>query len=130
MKKLMSMLMILMLLAGFAMAEAEDWTQLLQRAEAGDAAAQVALGDCYYEGNGVEQNYTIAAQWYLKAAEQGSMEGQYKLGMCYYNGYGVAQDMERASYWMLLACEQGEKYGDVMETEEDLAELNLAGEYE
>ena len=113
MKKLLGMLLVLLLAAGVCCAE--ELTDLLARAEAGDPAAQVAVGDCYYEGRGVELNYTIAAQWYQKAAEQGYMEGQYKLGMCYYNGHGVPKNMERASYWLLEVTEKGEKYGNSMD---------------
>ena len=29
------------------------------------------LGDCYYKGQGVPQDYAQAVSWYRKAAEQG-----------------------------------------------------------
>ena len=38
-------------------------------AEQGDIDAQTAVGNLYYEGWGVEQNYTSAANWFRKAAE-------------------------------------------------------------
>ena len=33
--------------------------------------AQLELGLCYYEGNGVEKSYDDAVKWYRRAAEQG-----------------------------------------------------------
>lgn len=35
-------------------------------------SAQNELGDCYYYGLGVEQNYEEAVKWYRKSAEQGN----------------------------------------------------------
>lgn len=116
MKRMISSLIVL-LLACSAIAEM-DFAMLLQQAEQGDAAAQVASGDCYYEDNGAELDYTVASQWYMKAAEQGDMEGQYKLGCCYLNGHGVRKDMQQATYWLMAAAEQG--VADQVQVEEDL----------
>jgi len=33
------------------------------------ADAQTSLGQMYEDGEGVEQNYALAAEWYRKAAE-------------------------------------------------------------
>ena len=49
--------------------------------EAGKAAYN--LGEKYYFGQGVPQDYTKAAEWYRKAAEQGNAEAQAKLGYMY-----------------------------------------------
>ena len=40
-------------------------------AEQGDSYAQWWLGLCYYDGNGVNQDYSKAVEWYRKSAEQG-----------------------------------------------------------
>ncbi len=61
-------------------------------AERGDATAQYFLGEAYYEGDGVSQNYTQAVKWWRKAAEQGSGAAQYRLGCAYANGEGAPQD--------------------------------------
>ena len=76
-------------------------------AEQGDAAAQYNLGICYYNGQGVAQDYVEAVRWFRKAAEQGYVEAQYKLGYCYYDGRGVAQDYVEAVRWHRKAAEQG-----------------------
>lgn len=43
---------------------------LIRRAENGDAAAQCALGDIYFYGRGVPQDYAEAHKWYSSAVEQ------------------------------------------------------------
>ena len=67
--------------------------------ELGFGHAQNNLGTCYYDGNGVEQDYTEAIKWYQKSAEQGYHWGQYNLGERYYNGDGVEQDYKEAMAW-------------------------------
>jgi len=37
-------------------------------ADAGDAGAQFCLGHMYANGEGVAQDYAVAARWYLAAA--------------------------------------------------------------
>ena len=49
----------------------------------GNADAQNSLGDCYYNGIGVEQDYAEAVKWYRKSAEQGHLVAQDNLGFCY-----------------------------------------------
>lgn len=45
---------------------------LTRKAAAGrDASAQLDLGDAYYVGDGVNQDYREAEKWYRKAAPQG-----------------------------------------------------------
>ena len=70
----------------------------------GDAIAQTLLGDMYYKGWGVPQDYKLALEWYLKAAEKGDANAQYNLGLMYYNGSGVKQDLIQAYIWINLAA--------------------------
>ncbi|MBQ1931964.1 MAG: sel1 repeat family protein, partial [Muribaculaceae bacterium] len=76
-------------------------------AEQGNAWAQNNLGDCYYNGRGVDQNYDEAVKWYRKAAKQGNAPAQYNLGYCYYNGHGVDKNYDEAVNWYRKAAEQG-----------------------
>ena len=69
--------------------------------------AQVALGDCYYEGNGVPQDYGQAIDWFRKAAEQDNAYAQYCLGFCYKAGQGTSPDEKMARYWFKKAAENG-----------------------
>ena len=50
-----------------------------EAAAAGNRIAQDGLGDCYYDGYGVEQDYAEAVKWYRKAAEQGHESAKKKL---------------------------------------------------
>ena len=77
---------------------------LERAAEQGHRDAQSMIGDCYYEGNGVEQSYSKAAYWYKKAAEQGDSDAQLNIGVCYYNGDGVEKSKTKAIYWFRKAC--------------------------
>ena len=76
-------------------------------AENNDVTAQFILGECYYYGWGVEQDYKQAVVWYRKAAEQGDATAQYNLGYCYAVGQGVEQDYKQAVAWCKKAAEQG-----------------------
>ncbi|MDR2105194.1 MAG: hypothetical protein LBP51_05505, partial [Deferribacteraceae bacterium] len=66
--------------------------ELLKRANAGDASAQYEVGNIYYGGYNVLQDYKKAAEWYLKAANQGYAPAQNDLGYMYRYGEGLTQD--------------------------------------
>jgi uncharacterized protein len=76
-------------------------------AQQGDPQAQVFVGYLYETGQGVQQNYPRAAQWYWKAAEQGNPTAQYQLGNMYHQGKGVSQNYSRAYMWLDLAAARG-----------------------
>jgi TPR repeat protein len=83
---------------------------LLAKANAGDAASQVLVGESYASGKGVGQDYNQAADWYRKAAEQGSIAGQLHLAALYRDGGGkhFVRDMVQAAGWYRKAAEQGD----------------------
>src|SRR5215213_9417025 len=45
--------------------------QYLKSAQKGDSEAQCNLGECYYYGRDVSQDYVKAFKWYLKSANNG-----------------------------------------------------------
>ncbi|GAQ89741.1 hypothetical protein KFL_005570010, partial [Klebsormidium nitens] len=71
------------------------------------AAAQYELGMRYNQGEGVDEVYSKAVEWYRKAAEQGYVVAQYELGMHYYKGEGIGRDFYKAVEWLRTAAEQG-----------------------
>ncbi len=82
--------------------------QWLEKAiEAGSDDAQYLMGNSYFIGYVVEQDYSQAIEWYQKAAEQGHKEAQYRLGTCYEDSLGVQQDYNLAAYWYKLSADQG-----------------------
>lgn len=86
--------------------EAVKWFK--QAAEHDNPDAQVELGRHYEDGQGVEQNYTLAAQWYRRAAEHvpdlgGAGQARNNLGNLYKAGLGVPKDYVQAYMWFSLA---------------------------
>ena len=75
----------------------------LPLAEHGDPRAQTYLGVMYLRGQGVPQNFRVAAYWLHLAAEAGLPAAQYFLGLMYDKGQGVAQDFVLAHAWLNLA---------------------------
>lgn len=76
-------------------------------AEKGNARAQNIMGNRYFNGKCVGQNYVEAVKWYRKSAIQGYPGAQENLGDCYFNGQGVAQNLGEAFNWYTKAAEQG-----------------------
>jgi len=68
-------------------------------AEAGDAEAQVNVGEIFERGLGDEPNYEAAKIWYEKAAAQGNTRAQFNLGTLFEQGLGVPQDRVTALNW-------------------------------
>jgi len=77
------------------------------KAENCDATAQLTLGYCYYNGQGMATNLVEAAKWFRRAADQGNAGGQSCLGYCYYNGWGVPTNLVEAAKWSRKAADQG-----------------------
>ena len=82
----------------------EEYSKLFYKnakctADEGDAEGEYYLGNCYYNGEGVEKDEVKAFEWYKKAAEQGYVEAQFKLGVCYDNGIGIERDKRKAFEW-------------------------------
>ena len=75
----------------------------LPLAEQRDARAQTYLGVMYLRGQGVPQNFAVAAYWLHLASEAGFPTAQYFLGLMYDKGQGIAQDFVLAHAWLNLA---------------------------
>jgi TPR repeat protein len=105
--------------------------ELVQKAEAGDAAAQFDLGLCYLDGKGVKINEQESFEWFTKSANQGNAGAQWGLSLYYTKkgseGYIATSDnlprikeaLEMANEWQLKAAEGGNVW----------AQLSLAGHY-
>ena len=93
---------------------------LLERARAGDAAAQYAAGKIYRDGQGVAENFTEALRWFRKAADAGNADAEDALGFLYDSGQGVPENHVEAVRWYRKAAAQGNPD----------AEFNLASLYD
>jgi TPR repeat protein len=68
---------------------------------------QFILGNVYFNGEGVPQDYAEASRWYRLAADQGLAESQHMLGVMYDRGEGMPQDFSKAVKWFREAADQG-----------------------
>ncbi len=78
---------------------AQAFPLFLRAAELGNADAQYAVAECYCYGleeANVEENDTLAAEWYAKAAERGHAKAIEGLANCYEHGRGVPEDQQKA----------------------------------
>jgi TPR repeat protein len=62
----------------------------------------------YHKGQGVDQDFHAAVQWFQSAAAQGAVNAQVNLGVMYANGDGISQDFKEAMKWFRLAAVQGD----------------------
>ncbi len=78
---------------------------VLTKANAGDAAAQVQMG----ENCAAQHDYVQAAAWYKKAADQDNAAGEVHLAVLYRDGgKGLPRDMTQAAAWYRKAADQGD----------------------
>lgn len=88
-------------------------------AKQGNPEAQYCIGNMFYKGNGVKQNFKEAFEWYLKAAAQNLPEAQYNLSQMYYYGKGTEINDQQSLHWVMKAAQNGVSY----------SQLNLSARY-
>ena len=71
-----------------------------------DPETQFAIGNKYYNGEGVARDYSEAVKWFRRAADKGNIDAQFQLGLMYETGKGVS-DYSEALNWYRLAANQG-----------------------
>ena len=67
---------VLALFACNVFGESKEIAEFRKRAAAGDVVAQYVLGEAYYFGDAVPQDYKDSAKWYRKVAVQGFVNAQ------------------------------------------------------
>jgi TPR repeat protein len=83
-------------------------------AEKNIAEAQAAIGEIYSDGgDGIDQNFSQAAEWFSKAAAQGNPRGEAGLGALYLTGWGVKRDLAEAAKWYRKAAHHGNAEGEL-----------------
>ncbi len=87
-----------------------DVVRLRARAVAGDAGAQLALGNAYDAGDGVPQDVARAIEWYRRAATRGHVEAQVSLALLYLDARQVPRDPARAVEWLERAAGRGDAF--------------------
>ena len=81
--------------------------ELLEKAEKGDAVAQLNLGVLYIIGKEVPRNLTEGARWMREAAEKGNVIAEVNMGALANGGVGIPQDYHEAARWWQMAADQG-----------------------
>ena len=79
-------------------------------AEQGNEIAIEELGYKYYEGFGIEQDYTQALKWLKLAAEKGKSSAYSSVGIMYRDGLGVDSDLTLAEENFKKGATAGNSY--------------------
>lgn len=81
---------------------------LWERAQSGNAAAQLELGGHFARGQEVSQDNAAAVDWISRAAAQEDLQAQITLGVAYAEGrLGLTPDPGAALQWLRRAAEGG-----------------------
>ena len=72
------------------------------------AEACFLIGEVYYDGNGVDQDYAKAMEWFTKAADLGNASAMRWIGYMYHFGEGVEVDYAKAMDWYSKAADLGD----------------------
>ena len=95
----------------------------LPLAGAGNAAAEIALGDLYLigraagpgePGRDAGQGYADAVEWYRKAADQNAADAHIRLGEMYRYGLGATADLGEAVRRLQRASELGNQAAEAL----------------
>ncbi len=83
---------------------AEALFRLARRGE--DAEAMTTLGAMLMQGDGVDQDPTLAVEWLMRAVEKNQSEAQWRLGLAYAQGVGIVKNTTEASRLLQLSVAQ------------------------
>ncbi len=92
-----------------AKAPVQTGSELIRRAEAGEAEAEYRVGMMYAQdvpGRVSGQNFNQSYHWFSQAASKGHPRAQYNLGVMYAQGDGIVQNLIEAYIWFNLAAAQ------------------------
>jgi TonB family protein len=90
-----------------------DSSWMAAASTSGTRSDQARLGQAFYWGKVVTQDYAEALNWFQKAAAQDDARSESYLGMMYSQGQGVAKDSVSAVGWFRKAAEQNDATGQV-----------------
>lgn len=84
-----------------------SFEETFQKAKAKNLQAQSDLGELYYKGNGVPQDYKKAFKWFKKAGKKGDLKSLFYRGYMHHFGQGVSKNNKKAAKWFKKAARQG-----------------------
>lgn len=80
---------------------------LKRAADSGEVEAQNYLGNLYFNGDKVYQNYEQAFYYLIRSAEHRNAEAQLRVGLMYQLGLGTKIDLAKARKWFELSHKAG-----------------------
>lgn len=90
-----------------ALGQTPQIDDLREKAEKGDAEAQLSLGLRYVNGERIEKDFNKGIKWLRKAAEQKNMEAQFSLGLINMFGNGLKKNEKAGFKFFKQAAENG-----------------------
>lgn len=101
------------------------WFQ--KAAEKNDAMSEFEIGELYYNGQGVPQDYQETMKWFQKAAALDSPIAEFDIGILYEKGEGTSKNHNEALKWFKRAAMHGlapaeYEVGDSYEKGEDVTQ--------
>jgi len=85
----------------------EAFARMDKLARTTNPKAMFWIGTMWHKGQGTDQDYRKARQYYLSAAELGDPDAQNNLGLLYRDGLGTSRDPVTAYSWFTLAASDG-----------------------
>lgn len=82
-------------------------TGILNMRNVGVAEAECAIGNCYRDGVGKQQEYSEAVKWYTRSCEHGSGEAASNLAFMYMGGMGVKNNEDTVAQLWTIAANRG-----------------------
>lgn len=97
---------------GKSVASSQDAESASQHPPRSELRRSVLMtGINYYQGNGVEKDYSRALKYFHLADQHGDFKAARYIGLCYENGYGVSKDYAIAVKWYQKAADNGDITG-------------------
>lgn len=94
-----------------------------EAAAAGDADAQMAVGDAYFGGRVGTRDFVAARKWYEMAARQNKADAARKLGEMYARGDGGRKDTKKAMEWWTAAEKAGDPLVSILMADQLFSDL-------
>ncbi|MFT4561458.1 MAG: TPR repeat protein [Gammaproteobacteria bacterium] len=80
---------------------------LRDAANSGLGEAALELGNRYYLGGDVQQDYAEAIKWWANAADSDSGPAAFNVGLAFAKGHGRERDLDKARHWFSQAAQSG-----------------------
>lgn len=92
----------------------EGLKNLVTKAEQGDVAAMVMVGDCYNKGLHTEKNDREAHRYYKMAADKGHVQANLMVAIDLLNGIGTSKDKKAGTKYLQIAADGGAVFGQYL----------------